>query len=207
MTPTPCVHVVDDDPHIRESLGMLLRSVAIDIKSYASVDEFLTLFAETADRTAILLLDVRMPGISGMALLEQLRIERPWLPIIMITGHGDIEMAVRAMKLGAMDFITKPFSPQTLLDRIQEVLRQTADRATAEVSAEEATARLNTLTPREREIFDRIVSGKPNKAIAFDLDISIRTVESHRASIMEKMRAKTLVDLVHLSVNLKRSGN
>jgi two-component system response regulator FixJ len=144
-----------------------------------------------------------MPGMSGMALLERLRAENPWLPIILITGHGDIDMAVRAMKLGAMDFITKPFSSQTLLDRIQEVLSHAAGQESTDSRPAEAAARLETLTPRERQVFERIVSGESNKVIAIDLGISVRTVESHRASIMDKLKASTLVDLVMLSVNLK----
>ncbi len=203
MSTTPLVHVVDDDLEIRESLHLLLKSVAIDARTYASADDFLSNFAEDPLHSPVLLLDVRMPGMSGMALLERLRTERPLLPIIMITGHGDIDMAVRAMKLGAMDFITKPFSTQILLDRIQEVLRRTLKTTTQAISAEEAASRLANLTAREREVFDRIVSGDSNKAIAHDLGISTRTVESHRANVMEKMQAKTLVDLVLLSVALR----
>lgn len=203
MTAAPLVHVVDDDFEIRNSLDLLLKSVAIETQTYASADQFLADFADIPNLPAVLLLDVRMPGMSGMALLERLRTECPLLPIIIITGHGDIDMAVKAMKLGAMDFITKPFSSQILLDRIQEVLRRTPESATPPISTEEAALCLETLTAREREIFDRIVSGDSNKAIAFDLGISIRTVESHRASVMDKMKVKTLVDLVLLSVDLK----
>jgi FixJ family two-component response regulator len=205
MTTTPFIHLVDDDVEIRHSLSMLLRSMAMEVHTYASADDFLSGFRGAGDRPTVLLLDVRMPGMSGMTLLEQLRREHPSLPIILITGHGDIDMAVRAMKLGAMDFITKPFSAQSLLDRIQEVLRQSAHTTTATaVGAEEAAARLEALTPREREVFDRIVSGESNKVIAIDLGISVRTVESHRANIMDKLGANTLVDLVLLSVSLGR---
>ncbi len=206
MTAEPLVHVVDDDFEIRESLQLLLDSVGIANKAYASADEFLANYVEDRGRPAVLLLDVRMPGMSGMALLEQLQARCAAMPIIIITGHGDIDMAVRAMKLGAVDFITKPFSSQSLLDRLQEVLRKTAECAAQEQSAQGVTARFDALTAREREIFDCIVSGESNKAIAFDLGISVRTVESHRASIMEKLEAKTLVDLVMLSVSLK-GGN
>jgi two-component system, LuxR family, response regulator FixJ len=199
----PLVHVVDDNQEMRDSLQLLLKSVAIDARTYATADDFLLRFAHPPDRPAVLLLDVRMPGMSGMALLERLRAEHPLLPIIMITGHGDIDMAVRAMKLGAMDFITKPFSSQALLDRIHDVVRQAPEAAAPEVEAELAAGRLATLTPREREIFDRIVRGASNKAIAIGLGISVRTVESHRGSIMEKMGARTLVDLVMVSVRLK----
>jgi len=199
----PLVHVVDDNAEMRASLQLLLKSVALDAQTYASADEFLLRFSPTADRPAVLLLDVRMPGMSGMALLERLRAQHPSLPVIMITGHGDIDMAVRAMKLGAMDFITKPFSTQALLDRVQEMVRRDPDMGAVRIEAEEAAARLATLTPREREIFDRIVRGVSNKVIALDFGISIRTVESHRGNIMTKLEAKTLVDLVLISVCLK----
>ena len=207
MTKAPLVHVVDDDLAMRESLQLLLKSVAIDARTYGSSDKFLANFVEEPERIAVLLLDVRMPGMSGMALLQRLRTEHPSLPIIMLTGHGDIDMAVRAMKLGAMDFIPKPFSTQLLLDRIQEVLRRTSEATVPIVSAETAASCLAALTAREREVFEAIVSGATNKAIALDLGISIRTVEAHRASVMEKMKAKTLVDLVLLSVALRSAGD
>jgi FixJ family two-component response regulator len=207
VSTAPLVHVVDDDPDIRISLQLLLSSVAIDAITYASADEFLLRFREMPGRPAVLLLDVRLPGLSGMALLERLRAERSPLPVIMLTGHGDIDMAVRAMKVGATDFLTKPFSSQILLDRIQDVLRRSSDLVAPAVGFDESVsvARFATLTAREREIFDHIVSGDSNKAVARKLGISIRTVESHRASIMEKMEAKTLVDLVLASVHLKKA--
>jgi two-component system, LuxR family, response regulator FixJ len=195
----PLVHVVDDDLEMRQSLHMLLRSVAIDGKTYASADEFLARYHDLPERASVLLLDVRMPGMSGMTLLQRLRAEHSTLPVIMITGHGDIDMAVRAMKLGARDFITKPFSAQTLLDRIQEVLSQSARSADAQTRAEDAAARLQGLTRRERDVFERIAAGQPNKVVAHELGLSVRTVETHRARIMEKLGAKSLVDLVLLS--------
>lgn len=207
MSGAPLVHVVDDDPDIRISLQLLLSSVAIDAITYASADEFLLRFREMPGRPAVLLLDVRLPGLSGMALLERLRAERSPLPVIMLTGHGDIDMAVRAMKVGATDFLTKPFSSQILLDRIQDLLRRSSELAAPLAGPDESAARFATLTAREREIFDHIVSGDSNKAVARKLGISIRTVESHRASIMEKMEAKTLVDLVLASVHLKNARN
>ncbi len=204
MIETPLVHVVDDDSEIRRSLELLLQSVAIEVSSYASADEFLGRYPASVDRPGCVLLDVRMPGMSGMALLERLCAEHPALPVIIITGHGDIDMAVRAMKLGAADFITKPLSSQALLDRVQQVLREAAEPSAPDSGSPVAIARWQTLTPREQEVFDLIVTGAANKAIGLELGISIRTVESHRASIMEKMRARTLVDLVHLSVGLKK---
>jgi len=205
VTSVPLVHVVDDDLEMRQSLHLLLRSVSIDGKTYESADDFLARYQEQPDRPSVLLLDVRMPGMSGMTLLKQLRCEHSYLPIIVITGHGDIDMAVRAMKLGARDFITKPFSAQRLLDRIHEVLDQAERDCDVQMRAEDATKRLQGLTRREREIFERIVSGQSNKAVAVDLGLSVRTVETHRARIMEKLGAKTLVDLVLLSMDERAS--
>jgi len=202
VSATPLVHVVDDNPELRSSLDLLLRSVAIDARTYTTADEFLRQIGQAPDLPGVVLLDVRMPGMSGMALLERLRAQRPSLAVIMITGHGDIDMAVRAMKLGAADFITKPFSSQGLLDLVQDWLRRVRETVSPDTSGALAASRLETLTQREREIFDRIVAGDSNKAIAFNLGISIRTVESHRANLMEKLKAKTLVDLVHLAVAL-----
>jgi two-component system, LuxR family, response regulator FixJ len=203
LSPAPLVHVVDDNAELRTALQLLLKSVSIEVRTYASADELLGIPGGLPERPSCVLLDVRMPGMSGMALLERLRQQYPGLPIVIMTGHGDIEMAVRAMKLGAVDFVTKPFSSQALLDLIQDVLRRSAEPRDTPASLADAIARWTTLTAREREIFERIVSGDSNKVIAYDLGISIRTVESHRARIMEKMGAKTLVDLVLTSVSLK----
>jgi FixJ family two-component response regulator len=202
MTTTPLVYVVDDDAALRDSLSLLMKSVDVEVQAFADAAAFLAGFQPDAGRPSALLLDVRMPGMSGMSLLKQLRVEHPALPIILITGHGDIEMAVRAMKLGAVDFLTKPFGAQRLLDLIQDVLRQGADAAAAELDSEGAATQLEVLTPREREVFERIAAGESNKVIAIDLGISVRTVESHRASVMEKLGLKTLVDLVRLAVRL-----
>jgi FixJ family two-component response regulator len=202
MTTTPLVYVVDDDAALRDSLSLLLQSVDVEVQAFADAAALLAGFQADAGRPSALLLDVRMPGMSGMSLLKQLRVEHPALPIILITGHGDIEMAVRAMKLGAVDFLTKPFGAQRLLDLIQDVLRQGADAAAAELDSEGAATQLEVLTPREREVFERIAAGESNKVIAIDLGISVRTVESHRASVMEKLGLKTLVDLVRLAVRL-----
>jgi FixJ family two-component response regulator len=206
LTQPPLVHVVDDSAELRDALQLLLKSVSIDVRTYASADEILSLPEGLPDRPSCMLLDVRMPGMSGMALLERLRQQYPGLPIVIMTGHGDIDMAVRAMKLGAVDFVTKPFSSQALLDLVQDVLRHSAEPRENPVSPADANARWAVLTAREREIFDRIVSGDSNKVIAYDLGISIRTVESHRARIMEKMNAKTLVDLVLISVSLRSAS-
>ena len=203
VKPAPLVHVIDDSAELRAALQTLFRLVGIDVRTYATADELLGALGHLSERPSCALLDVRMPGMSGMMLLERLRQEHPSLPVIMMTGHGDIDMAVRAMKLGAVDFVTKPFGSQALLDLTQDVLRRGAAPREPAVSPADARARWALLTPREREVFDRIVSGDANKVIAYDLRISIRTVESHRARIMEKMSAKTLVDLVLISVSLR----
>jgi two-component system response regulator FixJ len=199
MSNRPLVHVVDDNEEIRRSLGLLLQSVAIGTQTHASADAFIEAMNASPRQGDAVLLDVRLPGISGISLLERLRRDHPEIPVIMISGYGDIDMAVHAMKLGAVDFITKPFSSQTLLERLQAALRQGRAPA-AGISTSDALQRLASLTPRERQVFERIVAGDANRDIAEALDISIRTVESHRAKVMDKTRSKTLVDLVLLSV-------
>lgn len=206
MSPRPLAHIVDDNPDIRETLAMLLRTASIDVKSYPGAAAFLDNFRGADDTPSVILLDVRMPGMSGMDLLAQLRIEHPALSVIMITGHGDIDMAVKAMKLGAKDFVTKPFRSHVVLDCVREALQQAATRNNpTAVAGAGGETRLEALTAREREIFNRLVSGESNKVVAANLGISIRTVETHRAHIMDKLEAKTLVDLVLLSVQRQPS--
>lgn len=200
MRVNPLAYVIDDDPDIRASIEMLLRSVSIDVEAFGSAKRFLDSFDDATDRPKILLLDVRMAEISGMTVLEQLRSAHPRLPVIMISGHGDIDMAVQAMKLGAKDFVTKPFNAQDLLDRVQGVIRKSADAHAVDDRVAEGKSRLEQLTPRERDVFDRLVQGDANKLIAIDLGISIRTVEAHRAKVMEKLGARTLVDLVKIAL-------
>jgi FixJ family two-component response regulator len=205
MKGSKLVYVVDDDEDVRESLRMLLHSVGLQVGVYASADAFMADYRPAPEYAQCLLLDVRMPGTSGMALLETLHRDRASIPTVIITGHGDIPMAVKAMKLGAIDFLTKPYNHQQLLDLVQRALRSGSHPAEAVVDPSDAQSRWTSLTAREQEIFERIVSGQANKAIAYDLDISVRTVESHRSRIMQKMEARTLVDLVLLSVALKQS--
>ena len=203
MTSSPLVYVVDDDPDTCQSLKALFKTVGIDALTYQSADEFLTRAGSANGRPACMLLDVRMPGLGGLGLLELLRKERRHLPVLMVTGHGDINLAVQSMKLGAEDFIEKPYQPQQLLDSVQEVLRRYRKNGGLDISNAEVAARWESLTPREREVFDLVVQGLPNKAVAYDLGISIRTVETHRARIMEKMKARTLAALVLMSVTLQ----
>jgi len=208
MNDNALVHVVDDDADVRASLSLLLESVGIEVVGHADADSFLKAYRPSHDRPSCLLLDVRMPGLSGMEVLKKFHMEGIHLPVIVLTGHGDIPMSVNAMKLGAVDFLTKPFNHQKLLDLVQNVLRDPVlqgHQASSQVDPREARTRWETLTQREKEIFHEIVSGSSNKAIGIDLGISTRTVETHRARIMEKLQARSLVDLVLLNLSLRNS--
>lgn len=206
MIRPPVVYVVDDDADVRDSLRLLLESVGIEAVVFSSADDFLTCEEGLRrDGPCCLLLDVRMPGMGGIALLEHMRRNKVLLPTIVITGHGDVPMAVRAMKLGAVDFVSKPYNHQVLLDLIQETLRRTPVRAVAEtVTDDELIERWRNLTDREQQVFRSVVRGAANKVIGLDLGISIRTVEAHRARIMKKMQVRKLADLVLFSVRLER---
>ena len=192
----PTVFIVDDDPAIRLAMQALMDSVNIEHEIFASGDEFL----ENADdhRAGCLVLDIRMPGLGGLELQEELLKRGTTLPIIFITGHGDVPMAVDAMQKGAVDFIQKPFRDQDLLDRIREALKTDQERREEQQKHAEVAERLARLTNREREVFDLVVTGKPNKVIAYELGVSQRTVEIHRAMVMEKMQARSLADLVKM---------
>jgi len=197
--PEPVVHIVDDEAAIRESLAMLLRSVGLASRTHASALEFLS--AWTPGGEACLVADVRMPGMSGLELQEALQERSAALPTIIITGHGDVAMAVRAMKAGASDFIEKPFNDQVLLDAVHRALEQSrAAGAPNGVSRAEAEARFALLTPREREVMLLVAEGRPNKVVATRLGLSTRTVEVHRAKVMEKMQVKSLAELVRLAI-------
>ncbi|MDX1253132.1 MAG: response regulator transcription factor [Gammaproteobacteria bacterium] len=195
------VFVVDDDQDMRTSLRWLIESVGLYVETYSSAADFLSNY-DTA-RPGCLVVDVRMPGMSGLELQEKFAAQNASIPIIVITGHGDVAMAVRAMKTGAVDFIEKPFNDQILLDRIQQAIDKDAE--TRLINAEYSTiaARIASLTPREREVMEFIVAGRLNKQVAADLDISIKTVEVHRAKIMEKMEAGTLPKLVEMVLRHK----
>ncbi len=190
----PIVFVVDDDPAVRDSLRWLIESVGLSVETYESALAFLE--AYYPGRTGCLVLDVRMPGMSGLELQNALASEEIGLPVIVITGHGDVPMAVRAMKKGAVDFIQKPFNDQELLDRIHEALESDAPIRRERAERAEIAVRLAQLTPRELEVMMQVIAGRSNKAIAADLGISGKTVEVHRARIMEKMQAGSLAELV-----------
>ena len=190
------VYIVDDDQSIRRAMELLMRSVGREFEIFHSGDEFLESY--THERAGCLVLDIRMPGLGGLELQEKLLEMGSTLPIIFITGHGDVPMAVEAMQKGAVDFIQKPFRDQELLDRIGEALKTDQERRSAQKQKAAVQDRIDKLTNREREVLDLVVTGKPNKIIAYELDVSQRTVEIHRARVMEKMQAKSLADLVKM---------
>ena len=177
----------------------LMDSVNLKHEIYGSGDEFLE--QVTGERPGCLVLDIRMPGLGGLELQEELINRGSSLPVIFITGHGDVPMAVEAMQKGAVDFIQKPFRDQELLDRIREALKTDRQRREEQQHHAEVEDRIARLTNREREVFDLVVTGKPNKVIAYELGVSQRTVEIHRARVMEKMQARSLADLVKMHMH------
>lgn len=198
---TEQVHVIDDDEAVRQSLGFLLRSVGLEPRLYADANEFLTQWQ--GEDAGCLVLDVRMPGLSGLELQRELIDRGCALPIIFITGHGDIPMAVEALKAGAIDFLQKPFRDQELLDCIHQALDRNRQERDLHADCAQITACIERLTPREKEVMDYVTAGKANKVIALDLGISQRTVEIHRANVMEKMQVRSLAALVRA---LHRAG-
>jgi two-component system, LuxR family, response regulator FixJ len=190
------IYIVDDDEGVRNSLRFLLKSVGLITRTLASAAEFLATYQ--ADQPGCLVLDVRMPTMSGLELQQQLSLAGATIPIIFITGHGDVPMAVEAMQHGAFDFLQKPFRDQDLIDRIQKALER--DRLNRSTLAQHAAirARLDSLTPRERQVLALMARGKANKLMAADLGVSQRTVEIHRSRIMEKTAAGSLAQLVRM---------
>jgi FixJ family two-component response regulator len=201
---TPTVIVIDDDPAIRESIGSLVRSVRLQAKLHASVDEFLK--AGRPDGPACLVLDIRLPGRSGLDFQRELAAANIHLPIIFITGHGDIPMSVTAMKGGAIEFLTKPFRDQDLLDAIQFGIERDRARLEDEKALAGLRARLETLTPREREVMALVATGRLNKQIAYEIGVSEITVKVHRGQVMRKMRAASLPDLARMADRLNLTG-
>jgi len=194
--PDPVVYVIDDDDAARESLEFLLRSANLVVKTYDSGTAFLHSLSQIA--YGCIITDVRMPGLSGIELLRHLKDSDLKLPVIVITGHGDVPIAVEAMKLGAVDFFEKPFDGDKIIEAVQSALSDWQKDADRETERREVQDRLATLTPREREVLRALVAGNPNKVIAYDLGISPRTVEIYRANVMTKMKARSLSELVRL---------
>lgn len=200
MNRQPIVFVVDDDDAVRNSLRLLLKSAGQPTTAFASAQEFLA--GWTTKQPGCLVLDVRMPGMSGLELQEELNRRGAIIPVIFISGHADVPMAVEAIQHGAFDFLQKPFSDQDLIDRIQRALAADADNRQALSQLDELRKRYATLTPREQEVLVLVTDGRANKVMAGDLGVSQRTIEIHRARVMEKMGARSVAQLVRMTLDL-----
>jgi len=200
----PIIFIVDDDETVRDSLGLLMKSVALTSRSFASAGDFLAEY--DPDCPGCLILDIRMPGMSGIELQQQLIDMRSTLPIIFITGHGDIPTAVEAMQRGAADFIPKTFRDNELLDCIYKALEDDRNNRDTLVEREEVEIRIQKLTPREKQVLELVVQGKANKVIAGDLVVSKRTVEIHRARVMEKMQSRSVAQLVRMVMQIQKQS-
>jgi len=194
----PTVYIVDDDQQIRYAMELLMRSVGMDYAIFGSGNDFLDRYSN--EFAGCLVLDIRMPGLGGLELQDKLIERGSTLPIVFITGHGDVPMAVEAMQKGAVDFIQKPFRDQDLLDRINTAMQADRERRSERRLKADVLDRISKLTKREKEVLDLVVTGKPNKVIAYELGVSQRTVEIHRARVMEKMQARSLADLVKMHI-------
>jgi two-component system, LuxR family, response regulator FixJ len=201
---SPIVFIVDDDAAVRNSLRLLVKSVGLSAAVFASAQELLASY--DPHQPGCLVLDVRMPGMSGLELQQQLNLRGAVIPVIFISGHGDIPMAVEAMQNGAFDFLQKPFRDQDLIDRIQRALEKDRENRATLGERTRIRERLDTLTPREREVLDLVTSGKANKVMAAELGLSQRTVEIHRARVMEKMGASSVAQLVRMVLDLEESA-
>ncbi len=196
----PMVFVVDDDEAMRDSIACLLDSVNLPSRMFSDARAFLE-FCDPHQQGCVLL-DIRMPGMSGMELLENLRANGVTLPIIIITGHGDVPLAVRALKLGAFDFVQKPFHADDLLDRVHAALQQVQERRQSDRRLDRLRSHFDALTGREREIMELVVAGDPSKVIGTKLGISSRTVDIHRSNIMRKLNVRTVAELVQSRLSL-----
>jgi RNA polymerase sigma factor (sigma-70 family) len=201
MTSDPVVFVIDDDPSVRSSLRFLISTVGLHVESFDSAENFLR--SKLPDRPGCLVLDVRLRGLSGLDFQRELVAKNIPIPIIFITAHGDIPMSVRAMKCGAVEFLTKPFRDQDLLDAIRIALERDRARRDQEKDARELKQRFDLLTPREQEVISMVVLGMLNKQIAAELGTAENTVKVHRSRAMEKMHAKSVADLVRMIDKLK----
>ncbi len=197
MSDDALVFIVDDDEAVRQSTAWLIESIGLKVQTFISADEFLENYN---NESGCIVMDVRMPGMSGLEAQEELKERGINLPLIFITGHGDVPMAVRALKRGAFDFIEKPFNDQLLLDAVQRGLKQDSEARESLIQNESIDRRIASLTPREHEVMLRVTEGKPNKVIAHELNVSIKTVEVHRARMMEKMEASSVAELVKVTI-------
>ena len=204
MSPEPSVFVVDDDAAVRDSLRWLMDSVGLRVEEFASGEAFLAEI--TPQHPGCVVLDLRMPGMGGLEVHQRLRDRGIDLPVIVISGHGDVPVAVRALKSGVADFIEKPFSDQELLDCVQQALRRDIDSRLQQLKREELTTRYLTLTPRELDVLRLVVEGLTNKEISATLGISLKTVETHRARVMEKMTAGSVSELVRMTLIIESQG-
>jgi two-component system, LuxR family, response regulator FixJ len=198
MATDAIVHVIDDDEAVRQSIEFLLRTFGVKARTYDSASAFLDALPNI--ESGCIITDVRMPGVSGIDLLRRLGEMGIRMPVIVVTGHGDVPLAVEAMKNGAIDFLEKPFADDLLLGSVRSALNRSQENAERDAERAEVEARLATLTNREREVLEGLVAGKPNKIIAFDLAISPRTVEIYRANVMTKMEAGSLSELVRMAL-------
>jgi len=203
MKKNPVIMVVDDDSGVRNAMRSLLKSVGLECALYGSAQEFLA--AYQPGQPGCLVLDIRMPGMSGLELQQQLNLRGAVIPVIFMTGHGDIPMAVEAMQHGAFDFLQKPFRDQDLLDRIQRAIVKDSEQRQTLGETARIKAHVESLTAREREVLDLMTQGKQNKSIAQDLGVSPRTVEIHRARVMEKMNAQSVAQLVRMMLDLQHA--
>lgn len=194
------VYIVDDDSAVRDSLCWLVESVGLDSQTFASAKEFLDICDD--ELSGCLVSDVRMQGMSGIELQEQINQRNIKIPIIFITGYGDIKMAVHAIQEGAVDFITKPFNDQELLDKIQRAIEKGMHDTEHQHEVNKLKVRYDSLTPREHEVMSKVVEGKLNKIIASELNVSNKTVEAHRAKVMEKMKASNLAELIRMASHI-----
>jgi FixJ family two-component response regulator len=204
MSPEATVYVVDDDAAVRDSLRWLMDSVGLRVAEFASGEAFLK--AITPQHPGCVVLDLRMPELGGLAVYQRLRQRGIELPVIVISGHGDVAVAVRALKSGVVDFIEKPFNDQELLDCVQQAMRRDSDQRLQQRRREELMTHYLTLTPRELDVLRLVVEGKANKAISAALGISLKTVETHRARVMEKMAAGSVSELVRMTLIIESKG-
>jgi len=204
MSPDQAVYVVDDDAAVRDSMRWLMDSVGLRVEAFDSGEAFLR--AISPENSGCVVLDLRMPGLGGLDVYAQLRERGIDLPVIVVSGHGDVPIAVRALKSGVADFVEKPFKDQELLDCVQQALRRDAEQSLQRLRREELTTRYRTLTPRELDVLRLVVDGQANKAIGATLGISQKTVETHRARVMEKMAAGSVSELVRMTLIIESQG-